>query len=553
LFGSSNAAISIRSKLINEDLLHGVILLPQNIYKPYAAVSTALLLINNTRQSKSTGVFLYDASSVPLNEFEKEIDNIVTSFHSEKSIRDKARWVQKIEFENRGYDLSVKKYLLKSLEGEEYVLLQDLLEEYFIGNHVSSDNINKDEGLPYIQVGDLIEGEGLETIHTDKLKSFISDIELVRSSIKEIPAGSILISKVGTKLKPTLFEGNFLAVASSNIIVLKPCTNILSEYLISQLQSEYVQKQIDVIRRYNAIPNFNLKELLKVQVKKLSLEQQHQYVTTYYSRKVSDIEKAETKIREDELYNLISRIKHEVKQPISSIGIDISILKEYLTDKEIEGLPISLRDYVVEGLPGQNSDDLEFTKVENLLNRIIGCVEDAQNTLTKAEETLNIGKGVLKLEQVEIKDFIETVIRPLYINANFLIQVKGKEISIRADKYQLKIMFKHLIENALKHGFIKNRPKEENIIKIELDKQLQGSFLEIVVMNNGEPPDIGFNKTIFETKGITSNRNTGSGFGGYHIKRIIENHKGELEVADKDEVLFTDFKMKFKIYLPFNL
>lgn len=553
LFSTKKDALFIRKLLIGDDLLHGVILLPKNSFKPYASVSTAIFILDKSKISKSTGIFFYDASNVPLYEFQSEIGAIVAAFHSETSQREKARWVNKSEVEDNSFDLTVKRYLLQSLDGNEFISLGNLISGYFTGNHVSADNINRSEGTPYIQVGDLADSEGLEVLSKNKIKSYISDIDLVNSSIKEIIPGSILIAKVGPKLKPTLFEDNFRAVASSNIIVLKPNNDVLAEYLVSQLQSDYVLKQIEVIRRYNAIPNFNLKDLLEIKIKRLSYEKQQQYVATYYSRKISDIESAELKNKEDELYNLISRIKHEVKQPVSSIGIDISVLVDYLKEKEKENKSISLNDYAIEPLPGQKVSDVDATKVGNILNRIKASVDDAQETLQKAEETLNIGKGALKLETIEVRQFIESIIKPLYANANCLIEVKGKEFPIKADKYQLKVLFKHLIDNAIKHGFIQNRPKEYNVVRIELSKDTQQSFVEIVVMNNGEPFSIGFNKTLFETKGTTNNRDNGSGFGGYHIKRIIENHNGEFQIADEEEVQFSNFKVKFKIYLPLNI
>lgn len=550
LFAIKREAAAIRAMLVNEDILQGIVLLPKYIFKPYATVSSAILIFDKSRKSKSTGVFFYDASEIPLSEFSSDIINITDTFHNEISIKDKARWVPKFEIETHQYDLTVKKYLLQSMEGEEHVPLRNLVKDFFTGSHVSADNINKEEGIPYIQVGDLFESEGLETIAPSKVKSFISDAKIVGSTIKQIPDQSILISKVGTKLKPTLFEGVLKVVASSNIIVLHPGPNVLPEYLVSQLQSNYVQKQVEVIRRYNAIPNFNLRDLLNIKIKKLPIEQQHQYVATYYSRKVTDIEKSEVTIKEVELYNIISRIKHEVKQPVSSIGIDIIALTDYLKQKETNAEKISLDDYAVEPLPGQTTADIENSKVVILLNRIIRCVGEAQDTLRKAEETINIGKAWTKLEPVEIKHFIEKIVKPLYVNENCVIKLTGKEQTIKADKYQLKVLFKHLIENAIKHGFISDNQKEQNIIKIELDKDTQRGFAEVIVMNNGKPLSHGFNKSYFETMGATGNRDNGSGFGGYHIKRIIENHNGEFQIANEEDVQFSEFKVKFRIYLP---
>lgn len=552
LFNSSIDFQDLRKYLANNELIQGIIQLPRSIFKPYAGVNAVVLIIDKTRQSKIKGTFLYDASDVPVNEFQNEIKNILSAFYGESIIIDKVRWISNDEIRNNNYQLSVKRYLLQSFEQEEYVKLSELLEIQFTGKHISSKYINKSEGIPFIQIGDLSDGQGLDTLQMGTLKSYISDIELVSNSIRTIPKGSVLVAKVGNKLKPTLYDDDLRSVASSNIIVLKPKADVLAEYLVSQLQSEYVQKQLDAIRRYNGIPNYNLRDFLNIRIKKLPKEQQQQYVASYYSRKISDVEKSEIINKENEFFNLISKIKHEIKQPVSSIGIDISVLEDYLKDKETKLETVSLNDFAVEGLPGQLSDDLQFTKIVNIINRIKECVKDAQETLKNAEETLNIGIGTLKLEQVEIKNYIESVIKPLYVNANCVIVVKGKELSIMADKYQLKVLFSHLINNALKHGFTSSRPKNQNIIEIVLEKQVQRNYFEIIVMNNGEPFSRGFNKALFETKGVTSNRENGSGFGGYHIKRIIENHRGEFQIADEEEVRLTEFKVKFKIYLPLN-
>ncbi len=554
LFNSNKPAVALRKRLIEDDILHGLILLPKNSFKPFTSANAVVVLLDKSKTSKSTGIYIYDASDVAVGDLQNEVGDIASAFHSEVSKKDKARWVRKEEFEKNRYDFSVKRYLLQDLEGAGFTKLKNLIEEYFIGAYIPSDNLNSVEGIPYIQVGDLSDREGLETIAKSNIKSYISDIELVNPSVRRVESGCVLIAKVGAKLKPTLFDEKYTAIPSSNIVVLRPKSNVISaEYLISQLQSEYVQQQIDVIRRYNTIPSFNLKDLLETKIKILTYVDQQRYVATYYSRKATIIEKAEAKSKDDELYNLISRIKHEVKQPVSSIGIDISILLDYLLQKQNENDTISLQDYAIEPLPGQNDKDLEATKVINIINRIKASVEDAQETLTKAEETLNIGKGAIKLQGVEIKHFLETKIFPLYANANCLLEVTGKEYVVSGDEYQLKVLFKHLIDNALKYGFFKRTKKDENLIRIELNKDVQRSFAEIIVMNNGEPFSKGFNKKIFETKGLTNNRDNGSGFGGYHIKRIIENHKGEFYIAPEEEVQFSEFKVKFKIYLHLNL
>ncbi len=58
LFGSSNAHVEIRKKLIEENRLDGVISMPSGVFRPYAGVSTAVLLF--TKGGTTEKIWFYD-------------------------------------------------------------------------------------------------------------------------------------------------------------------------------------------------------------------------------------------------------------------------------------------------------------------------------------------------------------------------------------------------------------------------------------------------------------------------------------------------------------
>jgi len=58
LFGSSKAHVEIRKKIIEENRLDGVVSMPSGVFKPYAGVSTAVLLF--TRGGTTDRVWFYD-------------------------------------------------------------------------------------------------------------------------------------------------------------------------------------------------------------------------------------------------------------------------------------------------------------------------------------------------------------------------------------------------------------------------------------------------------------------------------------------------------------
>ncbi|MBE7502341.1 MAG: SAM-dependent DNA methyltransferase [Verrucomicrobiales bacterium] len=58
LFGSSNAHVEIRKKLIEENRLDGVVSMPSGVFRPYAGVSTAVLLF--TKGASTQRIWFYD-------------------------------------------------------------------------------------------------------------------------------------------------------------------------------------------------------------------------------------------------------------------------------------------------------------------------------------------------------------------------------------------------------------------------------------------------------------------------------------------------------------
>jgi len=63
LFGSSNAHKSLRKILVEEQKLDAVISLPGGVFKPYAGVSTAILIFTKTNSGGTDHVWFYDVDA----------------------------------------------------------------------------------------------------------------------------------------------------------------------------------------------------------------------------------------------------------------------------------------------------------------------------------------------------------------------------------------------------------------------------------------------------------------------------------------------------------
>ncbi|MBF0417606.1 MAG: SAM-dependent DNA methyltransferase [Magnetococcales bacterium] len=121
LFGSSNAHVELRKLLVDDNQLEGVISLPSGVFRPYAGVSTAVLMF--TKGGKTGQVFFYDvqADGFSLDDKRQPVaDNDLPDLLAQWQARDpkkltdrtaKAFCVPVAEIRGEGkYDLSINRY-----------------------------------------------------------------------------------------------------------------------------------------------------------------------------------------------------------------------------------------------------------------------------------------------------------------------------------------------------------------------------------------------------------------------------------------------------------
>lgn len=122
LFGSSKAHKSIRKELVENHQLRAVISMPSGVFKPYAGVSTAVLVFTKTGAGGTENVWFYDmkADGFTLDDkrseiSENDIPDIIERFHHPEEEVGRKRteqsfFVPKKEISENDYDLSINKY-----------------------------------------------------------------------------------------------------------------------------------------------------------------------------------------------------------------------------------------------------------------------------------------------------------------------------------------------------------------------------------------------------------------------------------------------------------
>lgn len=141
LFGSQRAHKAIRKEIVENNRLEAVISMPSGVFKPYAGVSTAIMIFTKTGNGGTDNVWFYDMAADGFSLDDKrgpieanDIPDIIKRFHNLEGEKDRKRtdksfMVPKQEIVDNDYDLSINKYKEVEYEKIEYPPTSEILAE----------------------------------------------------------------------------------------------------------------------------------------------------------------------------------------------------------------------------------------------------------------------------------------------------------------------------------------------------------------------------------------------------------------------------------------
>ena len=133
LFGSSKAHKTLRKILVEDQKLDAIISMPSGVFKPYAGVSTAILLFTKTNSGGTDDVWFYDMQADGYSLDDKrtpqpdksDLGDILKRWQKRSAEKKRARTdqsflVPKAEIAENDYDLSINRYKEVVYEAVEY-------------------------------------------------------------------------------------------------------------------------------------------------------------------------------------------------------------------------------------------------------------------------------------------------------------------------------------------------------------------------------------------------------------------------------------------------
>ena len=178
LFGSSTAHKAIRQMLVEDHKLDGIVKLPSGVFRPYAGVSTAIVLFTKTNSGGTDHVWFYDCQADGFSLDDKrnaaaaggedraEGEARATDEHAKNNLPDiAARWkerdgaererprtaqsfcVPKAEIAAAGYDLSINRYKEVVHEAAEHRPPKEIIAELKALEKEIAEGLDELEGM----------------------------------------------------------------------------------------------------------------------------------------------------------------------------------------------------------------------------------------------------------------------------------------------------------------------------------------------------------------------------------------------------------------------
>lgn len=223
--------------------------------------------------------------------------------------------------------------------------------------------------------------------------------------------------------------------------------------------------------------------------------------------------------------DFINNLTHEFKTPIASISLATSMLK-------------------------RDEDEIDERKRANYLGLIEHESKRLEGQVDKVLQIAMIDSGnfALNKKQLDVHEAIERVVESMRLivqkrQGDIRLDLNATNSLVMADETHLVNIIYNLVDNALKYTV--------DVPKISITTSDGERGIEISIKDNGIGIGEEIQKYIFDKfyRAETGNVHSvkGFGLGLSYVKKIIEAHKGNIDLQSK-----LNHGSEFKLYFPFS-
>ncbi|MGM0934603.1 MAG: N-6 DNA methylase [Bacteroidota bacterium] len=541
---SSGPCFSTRKKIVEEDFLETVISLPSGVFYPFSAVKSSILVLNRNKKNRGQVTMMESShyevkGEKKVNLHYEEMKRLLESETNDLGIFR----ISNHEIIEENFDLDVSRHLLKEkvLKNDDdlkYVKLSEIFSE--IKGRRSSDHLK----IKTISIKDLTKD------NLDYKLSF-EDVDTVEGKLKNgriISESCLMVAKIGNDLKPTYFEfqGEPIGV-SNNVMTYQVSEDLVDlDYLINELYSSFVVRQLLVYRRGAAQQSITKADFLQIQIPLPSLKEQQDKMKgvkeAYIKSKLKEVElQKEILGYKDEAFREFASIKHTFRQYLNALKSNVSGTRKFISKNE--GKAISLETMY--------SINLNRNLGEHLLS-LEGTIDSmskliSEEYLDKGEAEILDPKNLIEEAQNRFKNPDVFKFNEIFVDHSAFASEGGYlNPFIKITKEGFFRIFANIVYNAVEHGF-KNR--KGNIIRTSVSFDEAHRLVLIEISNNGKPISEKFTQQHLTTRGEKTTDSSGTGAGGADIKGILQKYNAQFELKKDDSA---EFPVTYVLKFPLN-
>ena len=258
----------------------------------------------------------------------------------------------------------------------------------------------------------------------------------------------------------------------------------------------------------------NLTLKLNQKILSFQITIQENTVDAKYILLIDDITEITKAQRNEAWAEVARRLAHEIKNPLTPIQLSAERIDYKFSNK------LQNEDKKILG---------EITKT--IVNQVV-AIKNMVNEFTEYSRS-----PVLKRESVDLISLINEVIR-LYEKNDLEVSLSSRYKTFRFECDQTKL--RQVIVNLIQNAYEAKKEKVKSIIDIKLSKNKE--YMQISFKDNG----IGFNSEIDPFEPYVTTKKTGTGLGLAVVKKIIEEHNGNIIIKNNERSGVT-VKLQFKL------
>lgn len=517
-----------REYLVNNNSIDTIISLPSGILK-HTSIPICVVIFRKYPVNQGF-VKLVDASEFTFKSSDKKskvLDDLtLVDYIKSNNENDFIRNIDFLQIQDNDYNLKVNRYLNE--EDFDGIKLSE------IGAFLSGTRSARESVAKFVKIKDLKDDIVNFYLESDTIESK----EIPSNNVRKIEQDCLLVAVRWKTLKPTYFKYQGEAIYISNdIFAIKIDENRVNiNYLINELSSDYVKKQLDKYRISTVIPMIRKIDFFNLKIVLPTLQEQNKkyfyQAEKYISTKVEEFNTV-NKEQEINVNDENSFLRHQIAGSLKNIRGAFDFVKRILEEQVKNQIPD------LDNLKADARLETTLSRYINIIDRDLISVNKAVN---KAGDKIDLLD--LNIEYFDLLHFIKEYSESLTIRAKNLFTVMLdldenaineygiSSIQIHGDKDIIRKMFDNIIENAEKHAFT-NSINSGNKIKIELQYDFEDSTVQIDISNTGSPIPESITHDSMIRKGSSSGKNSGDGLGIWFVNEVMKIHKGKFGYADE--------------------